>query len=141
MALPLEVFAELELEVDGAPIDISATGDRIVVDLPSLRAGRRLLHAEPLRGAARARAGRRVQDALDLAGLTLEVRLRGDRIAVVGDGAEPGRLGAFLGLGEVELRPAASLRQSLRRRPVLTALLAGTLALLLGWLLARLLRS
>jgi hypothetical protein len=141
MALPLEVFADLELEVDGAPIDISATGDRIVVDLPSLRAGRRLLDAKPLKGAARARAGRRVQDALDLAGLTLEVRLRGDRIAVLGDGAQPGRLGALLGLGEVELRPAASLRGALRRRPVLTALVAGTLALLLGWLLARLLRS
>jgi hypothetical protein len=141
MALPLEILADLQLAVDGENIDIQADGTRIIVDLPSLRAGRRLLEAEPLSGANRPTATRRVREALQVAGFTMEVRLNGAPLAVIGEGASPGRLGRLLRLEGVELRAAPPLRDAARRRPVVTALVAGGLALVLGWLLARLLRS
>jgi hypothetical protein len=141
MALPLEIFADLELAVDGEPIDVRADGQRILVDLPSLHAGRRLLDAEPFSGTGRGRATRRVQEALQIAGFTLEVRLEGEPIAVIGAEATPGRLARALRLDGVELRPASTLRQAARKRPVVTALVAGGLALALGWALARYLRS
>jgi len=141
MALPLELLADLQLAVDGEDIDVQARGKRIVVDLPSLRAGRRILEAEPLSGGGRGRAARQAQEALQVAGFTLEVRLKGAPVAVVGAGASPGQLARLLRLDGVELRPASTLRYATRRRPITTAILAGGLALLLGWALARLLRS
>jgi len=140
MALPLEIFADLELAVDGEPIDVQADGRRIVVDLPSLRAGRRLLDAEPLSRNRRWGTGR-VQEMLQVAGLTVDVRLEGDTIAVIGAEATPGGLARTLQLDGVELRPASAFRHAARRRPVVTVLVAGGLALALGWAVARLLRS
>lgn len=140
MALPLEVLADLQLALDGEHIDIQADGDRIVVNLPSLRAGRQLLAAEPIaRWPQRAR--QRAQEALDVAGLTLEVQLQGDAIAIVGAEARPGRAARLLRLDGVELRPAQTLRKVARERPLLTAAVVGGLLVFLGWLVARLTRS
>jgi len=141
MALPLDLFADLQLAVDGERIDLRARGKRIVVDVPSLRAARRLLEAQPLSDALRGRATRRVQEALQGAGFTMEVQLNGAPVAVVGAGASPGRLARMMRLGGVELRPASTLRQAARRRPFATVLLAGGLAAVLGWALVRLFRS
>lgn len=141
MALPLEVFADLRLAVDGEDINIQADGDRIVVDLSSLRAGRRLLAAQPLSGERRPRSTERLHDALEIAGLTAEVRLQGDVIARIGAGAQPGRLGRLLSVGGVEVRAAPSLRAAARRQPLTTALVVGGLAFVLGWLVVRLWRS
>ena len=141
MALPLEILADLQLAVDGEDIDIQADGERIVVDLPSLRAGRRVLEAEPFSGGNRTRATRQVREALQVAGFTLEVRLNGAPMAIVGAGASPGRIGRLFQLEGVEVRAAPPLRDAASRRPVVTALVVGGLALLLGWLVARLLRS
>jgi hypothetical protein len=140
MALPLEVLADLQLAVDGEPIDIQADGDRIVVNLPSLQAGRRLLAAEPIARWPQ-QASRRAQEALDLAGLTLVVQLRGDVIAVVGAGAEPGRAARLLRLDGVELRPAQTLRLAARQRPLFTAAVIGGLLVFIGWLVARIMSS
>ena len=141
MALPFELLADLQLAVDGEKIDVWARGRRIVVDVPSLRAGRRLLEAQPLSGDPRRRTTRRVQEALQAAGFTMEVQLEGAPIAVVGAGASPGRLARVLGLGGVEVRTASALRRAVRRRPLVTALVAGGLAAALGWAVARLFRS
>jgi hypothetical protein len=141
MALPLEILADLQLAVDGEPVDIQAHGDRIVVDLPSLRAGRRILQAEPLSGDRRAASTRRIREALQVAGFTLEVRLQGDPIALVGREASPGRWERLLPVEGVEVRAAPPLRRAARRRPIVTALVVGGLALVLGWAIARLLRS
>ncbi|WP_232797892.1 hypothetical protein [Salinibacter altiplanensis] len=133
MALPLEVLADLQLAVDGEDIDIRGTGDRIVVDLPSLRAGRRLLASGPFASGQRARTTGRVHEALHISGLTVEVRLRGDPVARLGADAQPGAVGRFLNLDGVELQPVRPLRAALRRRPVLAAVVIGGLLVGLGW--------
>jgi len=139
MPLPLEVLADLQVTVDGESIDVQADGRQVVVNLPSLRAGRRVLDAEPL--SREGRGARRVQEALQVAGFTMEVQLEGTPIAVIGAEASPGRLARVLRLDGVELRPLPTLRQTIRRRPVVTAVVAGGLAVALGWAVARILRS
>lgn len=141
MALPLEVLADLRLAVDGEDINIQADGNRIVVDLPSLRAGRRLLAAQPFSGDRRSRSTEQLHDALQIAGLTAEVRLQGDVIARIGAGARPGRLGRLLSVDGIEVRATPSLRAAARQRPFTTALVVGGLAFALGWLVVRLWRS
>jgi len=137
MALPLEVLADLQLAVDGEDIDIRGTGDRIVVDLSSLRAGRRLLASGPFASDQRARIAGRIHEALGIAGLTVEVRLRGDPIARLGAEARPGVVGRLLNLDGIELRPTRPLQAALRRRPVLTAAVVIGLLAGLGWWLFR----
>ena len=141
MARPLEVLADLQLAVDGEDISIQADGDRVVVALPSLEAGRRVLKAVPFARRSQARTTRQAQEALSEVGLTLEVRLDGKTLAVVGREARPGRLGRFLPTGGVELRPAEAFRQAARRRPLLAASVVGGMLILVGWLVAHLLRS
>jgi hypothetical protein len=136
MPLPLEVLADLRLAVDGEAIDIRGTGDRLVVDLPSLRAGRRLLSSGPF-AHHQARTTARVHEALELSGITAEVRLQGTRIARIGAGAQPGMLGRLLPFRGVEVTPAPPLRAALRRRPVVTLALIAALLALLGWWLLR----
>lgn len=136
MARPLEVLADVQLAVDGEEIDVRGHGDHIVVDVPSLRAGRRLFTTGPFAAEFRARTTRRLHEALRSAGLSAEVRLRGDPIARIGVGARPGALGRMLSLDGLEIRPTQPLRRALRRRPIVTALVVtGLLVLLGGWLL------
>lgn len=136
MALPLEVLADLRLAVDGENIDIRGTGDRIVVDLPTLRAGRRLLSSGPF-ASDRARTTGRVHEALAMSGITAEVRLQGDPVARIGAEARPGALGRLLQLEGVEVRPTPTLRATLRRRPFVTAAVVVGVLTLLGWWLLR----
>ncbi|MFB6098731.1 MAG: hypothetical protein ABEK84_06415 [Salinibacter sp.] len=136
MALPLEVLADLRLAVDGEEIEIRGTGDHLVVDLPSLRAGRRLLASGPF-ATDRPTTTHRLHEALRSSGLSGEVRLRGDPIARIGAGARPGTLGRLLNLDGVEVRPTRPLRAAARRRPLLTATIVLGLVALLGWWLVR----
>jgi hypothetical protein len=137
MALPLEVLADLQLVVDGEDIDIRGTGDRIVVDLSSLRAGRRLLASGPFASAQRARTTGRIHEALDISGLTVEVRLRGDPVARLGAEAQPGAVGRLLNLNGIEVHPIRPLQAVLHRRPVLATTVAIGLLVGLGWWLFR----
>lgn len=137
MALPLEVLADLQLAVDGDDIDIRGTGDRIVVDLPNLRAGRRLLTSGPFASGQRARTTGRIHEALRISGLTAEVQLRGDPVARLGADARPGGVGRLLNLDGIEVQPTRPLRAALRRRPILTVLVVAGLLLALGWWLFR----
>jgi hypothetical protein len=141
MPLPLEVLADLQIAVDGENVDVQADGDLVVVDLPSLRAGRRILQAYPISRVKRPRATNRAHDALQIAGITVEVRLQGETIARIGEGARPGRLAQLLNLGGIEVRPTSSLRATARQRPVATTFVVGSLVLLVGWLLVRAWRS
>jgi len=141
MSLPLEVLADLQIAIDGEDIDVQADGDRIVMDLSSLEAGRRLLAGYPFANLRFGTSASRLQDALQIAGLTVDVQLRGDLIARMGEGARPGRLARALSLEGFELRPAQSARAIVRRRPFVTTLVLGGLFLLIGWLVARLVQS
>ncbi len=140
MAQPLEVLADLRLAVEGEEIDIQAEGNRIIVDLPSLQAGRRMLAAEPL-ARNRSQATRRVQEALRTSGLSVEVRLEGAPFLRMGKGVRSGRLERLVGLPGVEVEPAPAVRAAVRRRPVLTTVVVLGLAILIGTLLFRALRS
>lgn len=136
MPLPLEVLADLQLAVDGEPIDVRATGDRIVVDMPSLRAGRRLLASGPF-ATDRARTTDRLHEALRISGLSAEVRLQGDPVARIGAEAQPGAIGSILGLDGVEVQPTRPLRAAARRRPVVTIAVLVALLTLIAWLILR----
>lgn len=140
MARPLEVSADLDLAVDGERIDVQADGKRIVVDLPSLQAGQRLLEAVPIADDLRKQSGP-ARQALGAAGLTVEVQLQGASIAVVGTEAAPSRIGRMLRLGDVELRPVDAIRQVVQHRPVLTAVVLSGLFAFVGWLVAQLVQS
>lgn len=141
MALPLEVVADLQLAVDGEPISVEANGKRIIVNLASLEAGRRVLESYPLSGNRRLTPTDRLQEVLKIGGFTLDVRLQGETVARIGSGARPGRLSRILNLKGIEVRPTPSLRAVARERPVTTALVIGGLFVLVGWTLARLWRS
>jgi len=139
MALPLEVVADLQLAIDGEPISIEANGKRIIVDLASLEAGRRVLDSYPFSGGRQPMD--RLREVLDIGGFTVEVRLRGEMIARMGKGARPGRISRVFSLEDMEVRLTPSLRAVARERPVATVVVVGGLFVLLGWALARLLRS
>lgn len=141
MALPLEVVADLQLAVDGEPISIEANGKRIIVNLASLEAGRRVLKSYPLSGERGLKSTDRLQEALQVGGFTLEVRLQGETVARIGSGARPGRLSRLFNLKDIEVRPTPSLRAVARERPVTTAVVIGGLFVLIGWTLARLWRA
>ncbi|PSQ96488.1 MAG: hypothetical protein BRD55_06570 [Bacteroidetes bacterium SW_9_63_38] len=141
MARPLDVHADLQLTVDGEDIDIQSAGDRIMVEVPSLDAGRRVLHAVPFSQRGRARTARQAQEILTEVGLTLELQLDGTPLAVIGADARPGRLGRFLPTGGVELHPSQTLRRAARERPFLAVAVVGGFFALIGWCVARLVRS
>ena len=112
------------LTVDGpvGRVSVEGLGDTIRIDLaelPDLDEARKLFHrpagpekAAPDAGpkgskrdaAAKAREQTKAfAAALDAAGLTLEVRVGGDPLAVAGRNADPGMITRALGLGRVDL--------------------------------------
>ncbi len=94
---PLSVATDLTLTVDGTPIEVRSTGDRLFVEVPTLRTALRI-----------ARDGEGVREqlssVLSLTDLTVEVRVREATVAVVGAGADPGVLSRELGVDPVEAR-------------------------------------
>ena len=120
----LDVTADLQIDVDGEPVHVRGRGDTLVVELPSLRAGRRLLAAEPASRAGLARADAALRDA----GLALDVHLRGVRFGRLGRGSRLGGLARLTKLHRAGQRNAEAMRV-LGPRPGLTlGLLAGAAA-------------
>ena len=98
----LSVTADLSVTVDNV-------GDRIRVQIPSVRAGlslRRSVH-ERLPSISRV---------LSEADLTAEIRVGSAVMAVAGADAAPGVLSRLLSLGQVEVRPRALVSAVLRPR-------------------------
>ena len=137
MALPLEVLADLQLAVDGEEVQIRGDGDRIVVDLPTLRAGRRLMTHGPWATGNRERSLRRINEALTITGITVDVRLDDDILARVGARAQPNAVARLLRLGDVEVRATQPLKAAARRRPLLTAGIVAGLVAFVSWLFFR----
>lgn len=137
MAHPLEVLADLTLAVDGEDVEIRGDGDLIIIDLPSLRTGRKLLGAGPFRREQRSQGANQVNGALKAAGLTVDVRLRGDTIARLGARAQPNAIARLLNLGDFEVRPARTVATAARTRPYVAIALAAGAALIVAYFLFR----
>ncbi|MFB6125951.1 MAG: hypothetical protein ABEJ79_01435 [Halolamina sp.] len=95
---PLSIETDLDVRVDGYELTTRSTGDRLFVDLPSLRAA-----------VAVARGGDvdqlpTVATALRQTDLTVEVRIREATVGLVGAEATPGELERELSLSALDLR-------------------------------------
>lgn len=125
MARALSVLADLSLALDGEDVAIRGEGDRVIIDLPSLQAGRALFQAGPFSSEGR-RAGLATLNVfLRETDLTVDVQYAGETVVRLGAQAQPNAVARLLNLGEIEVRPAKSVRAAFRRRP---ALLVGVLA-------------
>jgi len=138
MSLPLEVLADLTLAIDGEDIQIQGDGEVVVVDLPSLRAGQRLLQSGPWSGDVRRLRTEQFNTALRTAGITVEIRCRGETIARLGSRATPNAVARLLDFGEIELHPVKAIRAEARARPLTTLAVVGGTSALIAYLISRL---
>jgi hypothetical protein len=91
---PLDVYADLTLEVGGATVSVRGYGDLVVVRAPSLAAARALATGtEPL------------LDRLHGADVTLDLRVRGHSVARAGPDNRPGPLSRALDAAPARLCP------------------------------------
>lgn len=111
---PLTIEADLDLEVDGERVRVGSDGQRLTVDLPSLRAARGLVG--PLGQNEGAVAF--VHAALAEGGVTAEVRMGGETLARLGAGTRPSRVARYLGLEGAELHARQALRHFAREQPL-----------------------
>jgi hypothetical protein len=100
---PLTVRADLTLSVDGRPVDVSSTGERLFVAFPSLSAAVRTVARSP------PTVRRRLHELLTTTDLTVELRVRDRTVALVGAEARPGGLSERVGTAPVELRTGGVL--------------------------------
>jgi len=105
----ISVTANLSVTVDNINLAISTVDDRIRVQVPSVRAGFRLLRREHERIPALSRV-------LSEADLTTEIRVGSAVLAVAGTDAAPGTLSRLLSLGPIEIRLRALVPAVLRLR-------------------------
>lgn len=133
---PLAVEADLVLTIDGEDVQIDGRDDLVTIDLPSLRAGRTLLHSGPF-ATERVDRFRMVDWLLRDAGLTADVKLRGRQIARLGKAARPGRIARLLRLGQAEVYPGSVVTTSVQSSKGKTLALAGLAGLLLGLFIFR----
>ena len=103
MQTPLEIVGDVHASIADETVLITASRDTITVDIPSLRVG--LLALRGVGG--RKQRGETISRAsvvLQLTALTLNVRITGGTVAVLGAAARPGLLSRILGLAPLELR-------------------------------------
>ena len=102
---PLSVVTEdLTLSVDGVDLDVRSTGDRLFVEVATVRDAVRVARRLPNDGDAGGPAA-----LLTATDLTAEVRVRGRTVAVIGGDARPGLLSRELGVAPAEVRLAGAL--------------------------------
>lgn len=99
---PLSITTDdLTLTVDGVRMDVRSTGDRVFVEVPSVRGAVRVVRNLPVEadatGPTRFLVG---------ADLTTEFRVRGRTVAVLGATARPGPIARVLGVSPAEIRLA-----------------------------------
>lgn len=101
---PIDLEADLELTVDGAPATVVSSGDSAVVRFESLRGALRAARARPEGSAAG------LEEVLGAADLTVDLRVRETTVAVAGPDARPGVLSRLLGAAPAEVSAGAALR-------------------------------
>lgn len=136
MATPLDVLGDLDLTVDGDDVSVRGDGRRIVVDVPSIAAARRLIAKTPYGDTPRDSATY-VHELLAEVDLTLDVMLNHQRVARLGADARPNAVSRLLRLDQVEVHPSVPAREAASSNPIATALLFITGVGLLLWLLRR----
>lgn len=116
MPVALDVVGQVLIEMGGDSTRIEGRGDRIIVELPNLKAG-----MSYFRRFARQAGGHevihRVHQGLVGAGLTLEVTVGGSTVGLLGTAARSGLASRLLGLGPMEVR-VRGLLGSFRKPPV-----------------------
>lgn len=137
MSLPLEVLADLTLAIDGEDIQIRGDGEVVVVDLPTIRAGRRLLQSGPWSGEVRRLRTEQFNTALRTAGITVNVRYKGEVVARLGDQATPNAVARLLDFGAVELHPVKAIQAEARSRPLTTLAVLGGASAVIAYLISK----
>ncbi len=97
---PLSVSTDLTLSIDGVDATVTSTGERVFVEFASVPDAVRALRAS---GVSSARTTR-LDALLHTTDLTVELRVHGRTVAVVGTDARPGALSRQLGVVPAELR-------------------------------------
>ena len=103
MPATLSIRAELACALDGRPLSIHCADQRIVVEIPDVTTGLKLLQLGSPGGLQRQRF-HDIKRLLDHLRFSLEVRVVGKTVANMGPGIGT-RWWAFLGLPRVDLKP------------------------------------
>ncbi|MEM1269166.1 MAG: hypothetical protein AAGI08_03870 [Bacteroidota bacterium] len=103
---PLNVIADLTVEVDGAPIRVQGNGRQVVADVPSAGAAWKLFRSQRLAG----RYTPMALNGLQAADVDVEVRVKGRKVALAGPSAQSGFVAKLLGIPGAEVRVFAFLR-------------------------------
>jgi hypothetical protein len=100
---PLDIFGELQAEVGGDKVLITAEMDSITVAVPNLRV---LLTATRSAGPRKLRrhALSQAQRALDATSLNVHFQIGGGTVAALGPTARPGWLSRLLGVAPLQLK-------------------------------------
>jgi len=96
--VPLTVDTDLEVAVDGRPVTVTSSEDRVFVELGSVPALVRTLRRPPAVDLTP------IDATLRRADVALEVRVRHRTVAALGAGTRPSRLLQRVGVEPVELR-------------------------------------
>lgn len=97
-APPLSVVADLDVDVDGVPVSVDSTGERLFVEFPTVFSVVRTFRRLP------SRERQHLHDLLVGAGLAMEVRVRHRTVAAMGAGVDPGIVSRQLEIDLADLR-------------------------------------
>ncbi len=107
----VELDSNLDCEIDGNRLSISASENLIVLDIPNITAGLKMLRSLPQIPQVRLAS---VDRLFDLLPLELEVRIKGKVVLALGQ-RESGYLLRLLGFRRLRVQPLALLVESARR--------------------------
>ena len=128
MARRLSVDADLDLSVDGRPVTVRGSGERVVIDVGDPETAWKVFGGRrPGRGAVRS-----LVDLLERFGVDVEVVVGPRSLASVGPSAVSGRIARAAGLDGVQVEGGAAVSTALavpevRRTALAAALAAGFL--------------
>ncbi len=113
LQIPLEIVGEVHAAVADETVLITASSDTITVDFPSLRVGLLALRGVGRRK-QRSETISRASVVLRLTALSVQFRLAGGTVAILGSAARPGTVSRFLGLAPLEIKLLSGLLSLLR---------------------------
>ena len=103
LQIPLEIVGEVHAAVADETVLITASSDTITVDIPSLRVGLLALRGVG-RGKQRSETISRANVVLQLTALSVQFRMAGGTVAILGSVARPGAVSRVLGLAPLDIR-------------------------------------